>query len=271
MIGKLIKYEFKHTSKTMFTTWIVLAAATLMGSLALYRLDQGNHSDTTFSVVMNVIMLVLYIIALIGIFYVDFIYLCYHYYKTMYSSQGYLTHTLPLSPAAAFSVKIFAFFIWMLASSVLLVISVLVLLNVGSGGEFFSTISTFMWDEFIQSVNELFGISAPFLIFIFIADTFLGILWRILWVTTSMAIGQLFQSGRTGFSILAGFCIYMVNQVVNTILLAASGYNLTAFLDGMPENLIRQILGGSMIISAVMLIALYGICVYINKKKLNLE
>lgn len=180
MIGKLIKYEFKHTSKTMFTTWIVLAAATLMGSLALYRLDQGNHSDTTFSVVMNVIMLVLYIIALIGIFYVDFIYLCYHYYKTMYSSQGYLTHTLPLSPAAAFSVKIFAFFIWMLASSVLLVISVLVLLNVGSGGEFFSTISTFMWDEFIQSVNELFGISAPFLIFIFIADTFLGILWRIL-------------------------------------------------------------------------------------------
>ena len=92
MIGKLIKYEFKHTSKTMFTTWIVLAAATLMGSLALYRLDQGNHSDTTFSVVMNVIMLVLYIIALIGIFYVDFIYLCYHYHKTMYSSQGYLTH-----------------------------------------------------------------------------------------------------------------------------------------------------------------------------------
>lgn len=86
-----------------------------------------------------------------------------------------------------------------------------------------------------------------------------------------MAIGQLFQSGRTGFSILAGFCIYMVNQVVNTILLAASGYNLTAFLDGMPENLIRQILGGSMIISAVMLIALYGICVYINKKRLNLE
>lgn len=271
MIGKLIKYEFKHTSKTMFTTWIVLAVATLMGSLALYRLDQGNLSDSTFSITMNGIILVLYVVALIGIYCVDFIYLCYHYHKTMYSSQGYLTHTLPLSPAATFSVKILALFVWMLASSVLLAASVLILLDVGSGGEFFSAFSTFMWDEFIQSVNELFGISAPFLIFIFIANAFLGILWRILWVTASMAIGQLFQSGRTGFSILAGFCIYMVNQVVNTIFLAANGYNLTALLDGALETLIRRILGGSMIISAVMLITLYGICIYINKKKLNLE
>ena len=59
MLGKLIKYEFKHTSKTIFTTWAVLAAATLMGSLALLRLDQGDSSDATFSVIMSGVMLIL--------------------------------------------------------------------------------------------------------------------------------------------------------------------------------------------------------------------
>lgn len=271
MLGKLIKYEFKHTSKTMFTTWIVLAVATLMGSLALHRLDQGNSSDATFSVIMSGIMLTLYIIALIGIYCVDFIYLCYYYHKTMYSAQGYLTHTLPVSPAATFGVKIFTLFVWMLSSSVLLAASVLILLQVGSGGEFFNVIFDFSWEGFARDVNELFGMSVPCLIFIFIVETFLGLLWRILWITASMAIGQLFQSGRAGFSILAGFCIYMVNQILSTIFLAATGYNLNAFLDGNFSSFINYVIGGSIGISVILIVLLYGICVYINKKKLNLD
>lgn len=271
MIGKLVKYEFKHTSKTMFTTWAVLVVATLMGSIALHRLDQGNTSDANFSVIISGIILVLYVIALISIYCVDFIYLCYHYHKTMYSSQGYLTHTLPVSPAATFSVKILALFVWMLASSVLLAVSVLILLQVGSGGKFFNAIITFSWEGFARDVNDIFGMSVALLIFLFTVSTILGILWRILWVTASMAIGQLFQNGRMGFSILAGFCIYMVNQIVNTIFLVASGYSTGAFLNGSFRNFMTTIMGGSIAISVVMLIALYAICIYINKKKLNLE
>ena len=48
MLGKLIKYEFKHTSKTMFTTFVVLAFATLMGSIALYQVDRGTGDKGTF-------------------------------------------------------------------------------------------------------------------------------------------------------------------------------------------------------------------------------
>ena len=270
MLGKLIKYEFKHTSKTMLTTWAVLAVATLMGTLALCRIDQGSSSDASFPVIMSGIMLVLYIIALIGIYCVDFIYLCYHYYKTMYSAQGYLTHTLPVSPAATFGVKIFTLFVWMLASSVLLAASVLILLQVGSGGEFFNAVFTFSWEGFARDVDGLFGMSVAYLIFISIVELFLGLLWRILWITASMAIGQLFQSGRAGFSILAGFCIYMVNQILSTVFLAATGYNLDAFLEGEFRSFVNYVIGGSIGISVVLVVLLYGICVYINKRKLNL-
>lgn len=255
----------------MFTTWLVLAVATLMGSLALYsRIGQENHSEATFFVIISGVILILYIIALIGIYCVDFIYLCYHYYKTMYSEQGYLTHTLPVSPVATFGVKIFTFFVWMLTSSVLLACSVLILIDVASGRELFIALFS-SWGEFAREAEDLFGMSAPFLIFIFIAETFLGLLWKILWITASMAIGQLFQSGRAGFSILAGFCIYMVNQIVSTIFLAATGYNLNSFLEGEFRSFMNYVIGGSTGISIVLIVLLYGICVYINKKKLNLE
>ena len=48
MLGKLIKYEFKHTSKTMFTTFVVLAFATLMGSIALYQVDRARAIKELF-------------------------------------------------------------------------------------------------------------------------------------------------------------------------------------------------------------------------------
>lgn len=271
MLGKLIKYEFKHTSKTMLTTYVVLAFATIMGSLALIRLDQGSTADGTFLSLLSMVMLVLYIIAIIGIYCIDFIYLCYHYNKTMYSSQGYLTHTLPVSPAATFSTKILVFFTWMLISSVLSVISVLILLQIGSGGEFFQAFADVSWSTVAQQVNELFGISAGFLIFLFLVESLLGILLYIMWITASMAIGQLFQKNRIAFSILAAFCLYIINQIISSLFLVASGYNTGLFLEGELRSFMNTVMGGSIFITIIFLVLLYGICIYINKKKLNLE
>lgn len=271
MLGKLIKYEFKHTSKTIFTTFAVLAVATLMGSIALYQVDRGAAGNGNFFTVISVIMLILYFTAIVGIYCVDFIYLCYHYHKTMYSSQGYLTHTLPVSPAAVFNVKVLVIFIWMLASTVLSAFSVLVLLQTGSGGEFLGAFADFSWDGFSQSVRDLFGMSAGYLLFLFFVEFVLNILWYIMWITASMAIGQLFQGSRTGFSILAGFCIYMVNQIAGTVYLAAFGYNLNDFLNGDLKSFMNYVIAGNLGINIVLLVLLYSICIYINKRKLNLE
>ena len=157
MLGKLFKYEFRHTAKTMFLTYAALGLFTLMASAALYRMNRGLDSDKTFFTVLSTTMLILYIIAIIAIYCVDFIYLIYQYYKTMYSAQGYLTHTLPVSPTAVFSVKILAMFVWMFFSSMLSVLSVLILLQIGSGGEFSHAFSDIVWSSFTQGVNDIFG------------------------------------------------------------------------------------------------------------------
>lgn len=271
MLGKLFKYEFRHTAKTMFLTYAALVLFTLMASAALYRMNRGLDSDKTFFTVLSTTMLILYIIAIIAIYCVDFIYLIYQYYKTMYSAQGYLTHTLPVSPTAVFSVKILAMFVWMFFSSMLSVLSVLILLQIGSGGEFSHAFSDIVWSSFTQGVNDIFGISGFYFLFSCAVEAILGILLYILWIAASMAVGQLAQKNRTVYSILAGLAFYMISQIVNTIFLAVSGYSLSALLDGDAASFMKTILNGNLIITAVSLVILCGICIYINNRKLNLE
>lgn len=92
-----------------------------------------------------------------------------------------------------------------------------------------------------------------------------------MWVAASMAIGQLFQGSRIGFSILAGFCIYMINQIAGTAYMAVFSYTLNDLLNGNLKPFMNRVIGGSIGISAVLLVILYVICIYINKKRLNLE
>lgn len=271
MLGKLIKYEFKHTTRTMITTFAALVIATLIGSLALYRLNFKTVEDGTFVTIMSIIMVVLYAIVIIGVYCVDFIYLCYHYHKTMYSSQGYLTHTLPLSPTAIFGAKILVFFVWMLVSTLLSVFSFLILLQAGTGGSFLEEIRSLTWSDFSRDVYDLFGMPAGLLLVLFTVVSLLGILLYILWITASMAIGQLSRKNRTVCSILAAFCFYIINQVVSTLMLVACGYSNGALLNGELTSFMHLIFAASITTTLVFIAVLYGICIYINKKKLNLE
>lgn len=271
MLGKLIKYEFKHTTRTMITTFAALVIATLIGSFALYRLNFKTVEDGTFVTTMSIIMVVLYVIVIIGVYCIDFIYLCYHYHKTMYSSQGYLTHTLPVSPASIFGAKILVFFVWMLVSSLLSVFSFLALLQAGTNGDLLKELRNLTWSDFSEDVFSIFGMPAGLLLVLFTVISLLGILLYILWITASMAIGQLFLKNRTVCSILAAFCFYIINQVVNTLTLVASGYSTNALLNGELTSFMHLIFAASITTTLVFIAVLYGICIHINKKKLNLE
>lgn len=271
MLGKLIKYEFKHTAKTMFMTYGVLAVFTLMASVALYRMDRGLTSENTFAAVLSTTMLILYVIAIVAIYCVDFIYLIYHYHKTMYSAQGYLTHTLPVSPAASFGTKILVISLWMLVSTVLSIFSVFVLLQGGSGGEFFHAFNNLVWSDFSRSSYEIFGISGGYFLSYSAVISVLNILLCVLWIAASMAVGQLFRKNRTAYSILAAFAFKMISQIVSGAFMIISGYDLFSLLEGDAASFMKTVLNGTFIITLIFLVLLYGICIYINSRKLNLE
>ena len=100
MLKKLFKYEFKSTAKIMLILYAILIVTTAVGSVVLYSLDLDQAGESKLASILSVSAIVLYILAIFAVLIVMYVYLCVHFYRTMYSAQGYLTHTLPVKALA---------------------------------------------------------------------------------------------------------------------------------------------------------------------------
>ena len=101
MTVKMIKYEFKQMSPVLLVAFIALFFVTLIGFLigVLPILIFGGKDLGTgiWSIFMVSISFLAYALILMVIAIGMNIFIGYRFYKSMYSSTGYLTHTLPLS------------------------------------------------------------------------------------------------------------------------------------------------------------------------------
>lgn len=256
----------------MGMTYLVLALSTFMGTLALMQLTFSDVSD--IGALLWIVMLGLYFILFIGIYICDFIYLCYQYHKTMFSAQGYLTHTLPVSPGATLAAKVLVSYLWMLLSSILSVISCAILFIIGSRGEVLRAFSDIVWEEVSQKFTELLGISFGAFITFCVCSLLVTLLYYILFIYCSMAVGQLSHANKTAFSFLAGFCIYLLMQIGSSLLLLIPGNadfsRMMMFGIGSSRS-IRPMLVSSLVYTALFTAVMYAVCLIINKKRLNLE
>ena len=90
MLKKLFKYEFKSTAKIMLILYAILIITTSVGSVVLYSLDLDQAGESKLASILSVSAIVLYILAIFAVLIVMYVYLCVHFYRTMYSAQGYL-------------------------------------------------------------------------------------------------------------------------------------------------------------------------------------
>ena len=105
MLGKLLKYEWKGTYKIVLILLLVLLGATLFASLGLVGLVKymsgssadGGEMGAVFATMFLFMTIGIYFVSVIGISYTLQIYQGVHFYKTMYTDEGYLTHTLPVT------------------------------------------------------------------------------------------------------------------------------------------------------------------------------
>lgn len=225
MLGKLIKNEFKNTYKLMCTIYLVLAASTLFGGLvlAIEPLQKGKLGD-----VMMPTFVLAYVLSIVALFIVTFLYMCQRFYKTMYSDQGYLTHTLPVKPSANLNAKLLVSAIWMILSGVLMLFSVMVLILAYAKEEFFEALGQINYHELDQFCVSMFGYSLLQCMGILLLMVVITALVSLLLVYVSLSIGQLFSAHKIGASVGAGVIIYFIEQIISAILMvgfAARSYN----------------------------------------------
>lgn len=124
MLGKLMKQEWLSTWKIpTVLIGVVFAAATIFGLFCaspVWDLMDWWGADVIFSATV-----LLFYGALMCCGVGTSIYLAVRYYRSMYSNEGYLTHTLPVTPNQLLLSKMINFSIWELLSVICIVFNIM--------------------------------------------------------------------------------------------------------------------------------------------------
>lgn len=214
MLSTLFKYEFKNTYKVMLTLYGVLAAFTILGMLFIssVKIVDGEHSLIT---IFLLVYLLLYILAIFACFIITIIYLTVHFYKTMYSAQGYLTLTLPVSPITTFHVKLLTSAIWMFLSFTLVFASLFGLLAAVASHLDMDYI-TYTLDNskalYMSSIGMRSGEYIAYMIIAYLLMCFLNPLR----LYVSCSIGQLFNQQKVTASIIIGIILFFAHSSITS-------------------------------------------------------
>lgn len=290
MLGKLIKHEWKSVYKVGSILLLAMLAVTVIGCVVLQMpwlkdlfAGESNLGEVQEVILVFTLMIsfMLYIFLLVGITYGILIYLGVHFYKTMYTEQGYLTNTLPVTPHQLLISKTLVSGIWYVLIEVAVIVSIIALVCsfvAGLGtteGYTLAEALEMIWSEFaLVFESEFKGTMIHFMIYMVVA-MLVSPFAAMLMIFGALTIGQLSRKHKAAMGILAYFGICIVNMIISMIISMVYSVSLVASSINDPyavnEMDMMGIYDASMIIVIVMAVVLYFISHYILSKKLNME
>lgn len=291
MLKKLIKYEWAATYKVCVVIMIVVAAMTLIGVLGMVvpfnsMMDDGNTQKDSamavFSGMMFMMTLLVYIFSLMGASLGTQIYLGINFYRSMYTDQGYITHTLPVTPKQLLISKTLVSGIWTLIMGIVSIISVIVLmisyfyvmlklsgmsgLDIQRGLDEFKDIYREMYSQelFLSQIHAIISTILAVLVTPFS---------NIMILFGSLTIGQLSRKYKAFMGILTYLGCLLVNMFLTQIFQFIFTYGALFLNRGTGEFYVNT--GGSydgtLLASLVLSVPLCIFSHHILKNKLNLD
>ncbi|MDE7436481.1 MAG: hypothetical protein K2N01_11775 [Lachnospiraceae bacterium] len=274
MLGKVMKHEFLDTGRVMIP--LNLGA---IGVLILGIMIECLNFPGDMLVILKVATILLYVFALMVLSVISYIYLAVRFYKSMFGSESYLTHTLPVGSFAKLNGKLLVALIWMLVNSAVCALSVIALIAVALK----QADVTVPWGEVEQMLDMMFQMSPAALVAWCVLIFIVSSLQSLLMIYVSMSVGQLFQKHKIGASVLTYVIIYVVLQVISATVSATKSIALFEVSDSMDMidpgftmgylmgDFYKDLLGMSLIMSAVCAVVFYGVTAYICNRKINLD
>ena len=277
MLGKLIKQEWQSTWKIpTVLIGAVFAAATIFGLFCaspVWDLVDWWGAD----VILSATILLFYgaiMCCAVG----TSIYLAVRYYRSMYSNEGYLTHTLPVTSNQLLLSKMINFSIWELLSiicvmfNIMLFVAFIALREVGyrslfeSFRDVFADIQAILNSEYTTGW-ELFMVLTIILILV-------GTVSKSLLYMGSVNIGQLWARHRVAGAILVYAGVTVAVQIVTQaamIIFMTSADQLGMLQNDYVFSFLNQVMAVSLLMQIVIGAVMYVVSLLILKKKVNLE
>lgn len=269
MLGKLLKYEMKSTSRVM---WFLYAAVIIVGAVlgiairVNINIDELNQSfSPVFASVFGLPQILLIVFALIygllllAMAVMTIIMIIIRFNSNLLKGEGYLMHTLPVPTWMLVLSKTIISLIWMIIGSAAAIISALLLgltsgmlpLIIKEGG------LKHLWKLIAETIgsNNLW---------LFLIAALVSSIALILQFYFSMAVGNI--ANRNKF--LLAVAVFIGVQIVVTIITAVTGNSLFDALSR--EIRFNSILIQDLILNAVFAAVFFFGTTLILKKRLNL-
>ena len=281
MLGKLIKHEFKAVNRLMIPLHLALIVISVIGRFYIQfvgfsEIGSKYLSDNLWFGILSGSLAGLYILALIAVCIVTQLYLLVlRPRKNLFTDEGYLTHTLPVTASAHIWSKLIVAFVWSIIDVILIALSVLAMFV---NKEFLEAISQ-IGRELIASFPDAFGVTPVVGLPLFIVAALLDTISGILIVYMCLAIGHSFNTHK----ILASVGIYagynVVVSLISSIFVSITGTNTLSRTTAIISYTITNSAGGyflgimifSIILGLVVSAAAFVVTGYFMKKRLNLE
>lgn len=258
MVLKLIKNDIKSLGKYLILIWLGL----IMIIVSQRFMTEFLNSDNQWLQLIASNTIGFMIMAIIALFGTTYIACLIHFYKSMFSGEGYLTFTIPVKPSQIVFSKIVTSFIFMLVP---ILITTLVALSYMWDVQMWEGIVIFfheltkvgwsMWMTILWGITMLIGVIASF------TEIFLG-----------MSVGQMANRNKIIVSILAVFGIRMMKQLVGGIFMVFFTLQGAAYFETFYSYRGFEIITIFGLLSVVVSVTVEWILInYICKNKLNLE
>ena len=269
MVKKLLKYEFQALSKPLIPMYIVMLSIAVFNRIVqLFENDGVAYNiffiSSTILISISVAVCFVYTLAVCVI----------RFYKNLYSHQGYLTLTLPAGHAE----HIFAKLISSLCAMAVSLIAVIVAVSICTAGDVFSELIKALL-YILKGFFKATKVNGAFYILEFILALIVTTAAELLTIYTSITIGQLAKKNRILLAFGVYFAIYVIWQIVETIILIVGALLVDTriaelFFEYIAENTYQFIhiaLLGYSLIQLIISVAGFFITKKIMRDKLNLE
>ena len=275
MLKKLLKYDWKSVSLLLLILHGILLVYTLIGRLGI-AFGLSGAGDTMVSSVTTMygiaagLYIFVYVLFIFAIVVATYVYLAIRFQKNLFSDEGYLTHTLPVSPTKLIWSKMLVAWAWIAIDLVCVIVSVFLLVlfkeTSGSIGDLFH--------EFIAIFTGGYGTQNQ----IFMIILLLSMIAQLFGFYTtlelfSMCLGSLFKTHKILGAIVTFFGINTIFSLISTILMfvvpawSPVTYETNGLTGSQQNGLFLCYLALYLVCSVIFFLGSR----YILSKKLNLE
>lgn len=266
MLGRLIKYDFKALNRFLIVIHGMLLISALLGRILVTGRAEVLRDPSTLQVTLIILGFIAIVILMAAASIGSCICIAMHFYKNIYSDEGYLTHTLPVTRGQILASKTIVGTGWMVLDQILIVVSIGILLWVAPISEGFRSVKG-------EILNEM-GIPADagfIQILLFMCAVFvISGISSVVTIYVSIAIGQFFGGHRVLGAVVVYFCISTVMGLFSSVLIMVRAIGMNQGEISVYEYY-QDVLIWTLIISAVSTVIFYIITHVLMKKKLNLS